>query len=308
MKDIIENSISSTIYNENRMCDEETLQLTRLISNLTPHDGTFNQKIPGLYINRYSKVEMNVMKTFYLPSLMIVVQGAKSVILGKEIYMIKKAQMLMFPVALQVSLKTTQASLSEPFLSIGLELDPQKISELALKVYPNGLPAVHRRSVGYVINTDVDIINAVCRLVNCIQRPIDSELIAPLVMDEILIRILRSNIGVQVAEIGYTDSYIQQVKNAITWLRSNFSQQIKVSDLAHLVNMSESSFYEHFKSVTAMSPLQYQKALRLHEARRLMVTESMDATTACQMVGYVSYSQFSRDYRRFLGIHQDEIF
>ncbi|MFB5269779.1 helix-turn-helix domain-containing protein [Paenibacillus enshidis] len=101
--------------------------------------------------------------------------------------------------------------------------------------------------------------------------------------------------------MGFADSGVQRVAKAIAWLRNNFVQQMKVADLADLVHLSVSSFNEHFKSVTSMSPLQYQKALRLHEARRLMLSASMDATTACRLVGYVSTSQFSRDYSRFFG-------
>lgn len=209
--------------------------------------------------------------------------------------------MLMFPVALPVALQTIKASSSEPFLSVGLELNPQRISELVMKVYPQGLPTIHQRSAGYVMSTDFGIINAVRRLVECLKSSDDIKLLAPLVLDEILIRVLRSSIGVQVAEMGFADSDVQRIIKAVAWLRNNFSQQIKVANLAQLVHMSESSFHEHFKSVTSMSPLQYQKALRLHEARRLMVSSSMDAITACQLVGYVSDSQFSRDYSRFFG-------
>lgn len=168
-------------------------------------------------------------------------------------------------------------------------------------MYPDGLPSIQQRSVGYLTNADFGIINAVSRLVECLKSPSDTKLLAPLVLDEILIRVLRSTIGAHVAEIGFADSGVQQVAKAISWLRDNFSEQIKVADLAQLVHMSESSFHEHFKSVTSMSPLQYQKALRLHKARHLMVSGSMDAATACQLVGYVSDSQFSRDYSRFFG-------
>lgn len=148
---------------------------------------------------------------------------------------------------------------------------------------------------------------AVSRLLDCLSDPGDTEWIAPLVMDEILIRILRSPFGKQVAEMGFVDSGVQRVAKAIAWLRSNFSQQMKVTDLADLMHMSVSSFNEHFKSVTSMSPLQYQKALRLHEARRLMFSDSRNASTAARQVGYISISQFSRDYSRFLEFRQAEI-
>lgn len=301
MKELDEYSVPSTSIKSDETLEEETLRLARLIYTQTPHDGTFSQCIPGLHINRYSRIETDITKTFYSPSLLIVAQGAKAVTLGNEIYEVDRSSILMFPVALPVALKTTQASSSAPFLSVGLELDPQRISELVMKVYPHGLPPIRQRSTGYVASTDFSIINAVRRLVKCLQNSSDTELLAPLVLDEILIRVLRSSIGVHIAEIWFADSGVQRVMKAISWLRDNFSQQIKIADLAQLVHMSESSFHEHFKSVTSMSPLQYQKALRLHESRRLMLSSSMDASTACQLVGYVSDSQFSRDYSRFFG-------
>lgn len=301
MKMLDEHAVASASGNAEKAIEEETARLAHLIYTQTSHDGTFSQRIPGLHINRYSRIEPDCVKTFFLPSLLIVAQGAKAVTVGQEVYNVGRSHMLMFPVALPATFQTTQASPSEPFLSIGLEIDPRRIAELVLKVYPNGLPTVRQRNAGYVTNADFGIINAASRLVECLQSPGDTKLIAPLVLDEILIRVLCSRIGAHIAEMGFADSGMQRIMKAIAWLRDNFSQQMKVADLAQLVHMSESSFHEHFKSVTSISPLQYQKALRLHEARRLMVSNSMDATTACRLVGYVSDSQFSRDYNRFFG-------
>ena len=120
-------------------------------------------------------------------------------------------------------------------------------------------------------------------------------------MDEILIRLLRSPIGVRVAQMGLQESSVHRIEKANSWLRTNYSQPVKIEDLARLVNMSVSSFHEHFKSVTSMSPLHFQKALRLQEARRLMLSMMMDASSASQRVGYLSPSQFSREYSRFFG-------
>lgn len=172
---------------------------------------------------------------------------------------------------------------------------------MSLKVYPEGLPPVSGWSEGYVIDADLGILNSVRRLVECLPNSKDAELLAPLAMDEILIRLLLSPIGVRVAEMGLANSGVQRVARAITWLQDNFFLEMKVADLAEIVHMSVSSFHEHFNSVTSMSPLQYQKALRLQEARRLMLSDRMDATTACKLVGYVSASQFTRDYCRFFG-------
>jgi len=301
MKMLNENSLPLAQGNADESLDAEIGRLARLIHTYTPHDGTFSQRIPGLHVCRYSRVNVDCVRTFDSPSLLIVAQGAKVITVGQEVYQFGRAHMLMFPVALPIAVKTTHASYSEPFLSVKLNLDPQRIAELALKVYPQGLPIVRNWSAGYVINADLGMVKAVTRLVECLSNPSDAELLAPLVMDEILIRVLRSPFGVHIAESCFADSVVQRVVRTIAWLRDNFSQQMKVTDLAKMVHMSESSFHEHFKAVTSMSPLQYQKALRLHEARRLMVSNSMDANTACRLVGYVSTSQFSRDYSRFFG-------
>ena len=182
-----------------------------------------------------------------------------------------------------------------------LDLDPHKIAELVLKVYPHGLPPVQERSAVYIAPLDASMVNAATRLMECLAQPGDVELLAPLVVDEILIRLLRSPIGLRVAQMGFAESSVHRVAKAISWLRANFSQPMKVEELAELVHMSVSSFHEHFKSVTSMSPLHYQKVLRLQEARRLMLSTMMDASTACQRVGYLSASQFSREYSRFFG-------
>ena len=136
---------------------------------------------------------------------------------------------------------------------------------------------------------------------DCLAQHVDVELVAPLVVDEILIRLLRSPIGVRVAQMGFAESSVYRVAKAISWLRANYSQPMKVEELAELVHMSVSSFHEHFRSVTSMSPLHYQKVLRLQEARRLMLSTMMNAATASQQVGYLSASQFSREYSRFFG-------
>jgi AraC-like DNA-binding protein len=209
--------------------------------------------------------------------------------------------MIVFSVALPVAGQVTQASHFEPYLALKLDLDPHKIAELVLRVFPHGLPPAQERSAVYITPVDESIVNATTRLMECLATPGDAELLAPLVKDEILIRLLRSPIGVRVAQMGFAESSVQRVAKAISWLRENYSQPMKVEELAELVHMSVSSFHEHFKSVTSMSPLHYQKVLRLQEARRLMMSTMVDAGSASQRVGYLSASQFSREYSRFFG-------
>jgi AraC-like DNA-binding protein len=279
----------------------DTARLARLIAAYAPHDGSFEMRIPGLHASRFSRVNKECVHALRVSSLCIVPQGAKTVIVGDEVYEYDASRMIVFSVALPVAAQVTRASQSEPYLSIRLDLDPHKIAELVLKVFPHGLPPVQERSAVYLAAIDASMVDAATRLMECLGKPGDAELLAPLVMDEILIRLLRSPIGVRVAQMGFAESSVQRVAKAISWLRDNFSQPMKVEELAEMVHMSVSSFHEHFKSVTSMSPLHYQKVLRLQEARRLMLSTIIDAGTASQRVGYLSASQFSREYSRFFG-------
>ena len=279
----------------------DTAKLARLIAAYAPHDGSFEQRVPGLFVSRFSRTNAECVHALRMPCLSIIAQGAKTVIVGQQVYEYDRSRMLVYSVALPVAAQVTQASHSEPYLALRLDLDPLKISELVLKVYPSGLPPVQERSAVYITPIDASIVNAATRLVECLAQPGDVEILAPLVVDEILIRLLRSRIGPRVAQMGFAESNVHRVAKAISWLRDNFSQPIKIEVLADLVHMSVSSFHEHFKSVTSMSPLHYQKVLRLQEARRLMLSAMMDASAASQRVGYLSASQFSREYSRFFG-------
>ena len=276
-------------------------KLGRLITAYAPHDGSFELRIPGVHAIRLSRVNKECVHTVRLPSLCIAAQGAKTMIVGQDLYEYDSTRMIVFSVALPVAGQVTQASQSEPYLALKLDLEPHKIAELVLKVFPHGVPSDQERSGVYVTALEDGVVNAATRLMECLAHPGDAELLAPLVMDEILIRLLRSPIGVRVAQMGFAESSVQRIANAISWLRTNYSQPIKVEELAELVHMSASSFHEHFKAVTSMSPLQYQKTLRLQEARRLMLSTMMDAGAASQRVGYLSASQFSREYSRFFG-------
>ena len=279
----------------------DTAKLGGLLAAYAPHDGSFELRIPGLHASRFSRVNRECVHALRLPSLCIAAQGAKTVIVGQEVYEYNASRMIVFSVALPVAAQITQASASEPYLALKLDLDPHRIADLVLKVYPHGLPAAQERSAVYIAPVDDNILDAAARLMECLAQPGDTELLAPLIVDELLIRLLRSPIGVRVAQMGFAESSVHRVAKAISWLRANFSQPMKVEDLAGLVHMSVSSFHEHFKSVTSMSPLQYQKVLRLQEARRLMLSTMMDAGSASQRVGYLSASQFSREYSRFFG-------
>jgi len=276
-------------------------KLAGLIRAYAPHDGGFPLRIPGLYLSRYSRISPACTHGLTLPCLSIIAQGAKVVTVGQEVYEYDSSRMLVYSVALPVAAQIAQASAAVPYLALRLDLEPQKIAELVLKVFPHGVPPAPERKAVYITPLDANVVSAVVRLMETLAQPSDAELIGPLVVDEILIRLLRSPIGVRVAQMGFAESSVHRIAKAITWLRANYSQPMKVEELAEQVHMSVSSFHEHFKSVTSMSPLHYQKVLRLQEARRLMLAAVMDASAASQQVGYLSASQFSREYSRFFG-------
>jgi AraC-like DNA-binding protein len=275
--------------------------LAELLNAYTPHDGSFELKIPGAHAIRRSRINAELVHGVQQSALCIVAQGAKSVMLGREVFEYDAKRMIAFSVDVPVATRVTRASPAEPFLCLRLNLDPQRIAELGLRVFPHGLPRVPDSGAVCVAEADPRIINAAVRLVELPAQPVEAELLAPLVLAEILIRLLRSRIGARIAQIGLADTGVYGVEKAVSWLRANFSQSMKVEELARLSNMSLSSFHQHFRAVTSMSPLQYQKALRLQEARSLMLSKMMDAGSASQLVGYVSASQFSREYGRFFG-------
>ncbi len=282
--------------------DPDLVKLAGLIRAYTPHDGLFELRIPGVYAIRVSRVNPDLVHALQRPALCIIAQGAKTVLLGQEVYEYDASRMLVYSVDLPVAAQVTKATPVEPYLSFKLDLDPHKIAGLVSKVYPHGLPRVQESRGVYVGQIDMRIVNAATRLLELMAQPGEAELLAPLVIEEILIRLLRSPVGVRVAQIGLAESGVHGVAKAVSWLRANFSEAMKVEELAKLAHMSVSSFHQHFKAVTSMSPLQFQKVLRLQEARRLMLSMMVDAGTASWRVGYQSPSQFSREYGRFFGL------
>ena len=221
-------TILRRVDNEPAPNELDTAKLARLIAAYAPYDDSFELRIPGLHAGRYSRPNSECFHTLRVPSLCIAAQGAKTVIVGQDVYEYDASRMLVFSVALPIASQITRASQSEPYLSLRLDLDPRKIADLVLKVYPHGLPSVQERRAVYVTPSDPSIINAAIRLMECLSHPGDAELVAPLIIDEILIRLLRSPIGVRVAQMGFAESSVDRVAKAISWLRANFSQPVKV--------------------------------------------------------------------------------
>jgi AraC-like DNA-binding protein len=281
--------------------EPEVARLAGLISACAPHDGSFALRVPGTWAIRYSRKSVEVVHAVQRPALCIVAQGRKSVMLGREVYEYKPPRMLVYSVDLPIAAQITRASEVEPYLCFMLEIDPRRVAELTTKVYPDGPPPVEEGRGVYVGQANASILNAATRLMQLTAHQRDAELLAPLVVDEILIRLLSSPVGGRVAQIGHAESNLYKVAKAIALVQANFAAHMNVEQLAESVHMSVSSFHHHFKAATSMSPLQYQKAMRLQQARRLMLSKAIDAGTTSRRVGYQSVSQFSREYARFFG-------
>jgi AraC-like DNA-binding protein len=275
--------------------------LAQLIAALAPFDGTFELRLPGVRAARVSQTNLEPIHYVQRSTLCIVAQGAKIVMIGGDTYGYEAGQMAVYSIDTPMAGRVTRASHAEPYLLLMLDLDAEKIAELTPRVFSHGVPQPRDTQSLYVGGADTHIIDAATRLLELMAQPVDAELLAPLVRDEILIRLLRSPLGSRVAQIGQAGSGVQRIANAVSRLRADFDQLVNIEELAKLVNMSVTSFHRQFKAVTGMSPLQYQKTLRLQEARRLMVMTMLDAGSAGRRVGYASASQFSREYNRFFG-------
>ena len=277
-------------------------KLAQLVKAYAPHDGGFDLSIKGVRVFRTSQVDPKPIGVIAQAGLCIIAQGAKRVLLGDEkTYEYDRSRMVVYSMTLPVEARVLQASRSEPYLCLVLDIAPQKIAELAQKVFPHGAPKVRDISGIHVGHSDEKIIAAAVRLMELLKNPKETNLLSELIIDEIFIRLLSSPLGPAVAQIGALESNTAKVVRAISWLRENYAETLNIEALAKLVNMSESSFHRHFKSVTEMSPGQFQKTLRMQEAKNLMLTEMLDVTSASQRVGYASPSQFSREYSRFFG-------
>jgi AraC-like DNA-binding protein len=275
--------------------------LAELIGGIVPNDATVELRMPGVHAARVSQPNQEPVHYVQQSSLCLAAQGAKIALIGGETYSYEAGQMALYSVDVPIAGRVTRASYAEPYLVLMIDLDAEKIAGLVPKVFPDGVPKPRDTRALYVGDADAHIVDAAARLVELIEQPVEAALLAPLVREEILIRLLRSPMGSRVAQIGQAGSSMQRIANAVSWLRTNFDQAANIEELATLVNMSVTSFHRQFKAVTGMSPLQYQKTLRLHEARRLMLTAMMDTGAAGRRVGYMSAAQFSREYSRFFG-------
>lgn len=275
-------------------------ELAKIIERYSEKDGVHPTAISSLFFIRVSNA--NVPRPgVYKPSLCMVVQGAKEVWLAQERFKYSPSDYLVASIHLPVTAQVTEAAPDAPYLGFKLEFTPSQILEVLHESEKQVNPKVDPKRAMFVSQMDSSLLDAVLRLARLLDNPKDIPMLAPLFTKEILYRVLEGENGSVLEQIVMEGSSIYQIRGVIEHIMNHYNRSTRIEELAEIANMSVSSFHRYFKEVTAMSPIQFQKQLRLQEARRLLLTESADATDVAFRVGYESPSQFSREYSRMFG-------
>lgn len=274
-------------------------ELGERLLRLLPEDGMRDTGLPGVRMGRRSTASRPE-RCLYVPAMALLAGGRKHSAVGAEEYDYGPGDCLMVGMDMPALFYVSEASPSSPYLGVSLRLDPVMLAELAREA---GLffCSEERRAVA-MIHADDAFVDAFVRMIRLLDSPKEAPYLAPLIAREIHYRALLSPAGPWLAQLCREGSPGRQVARAAAWLKENFRQPMNVESLARLAGMGVSTLHHQFRSVTSMSPLQYQKRLRLMEARRLMILEEHDVSSACFAVGYESESQFSREYRRLFGV------
>ena len=274
--------------------------LAHAVSSFAQTDGDYTTAVPALTLHRRS-APTEPLHCIYSLGLGVIAQGGKQVMLGDEVINYSPGQSMLTTIDLPVVSHVTQASIRKPFLGLLLTLDARQIVQLASELdlaQPSKERALRPVSIERL---DQALLDALVRLVELLDEPALIPRLAPLIQQAITIRLLTGRYGPQLRQLVAIGSSSQQIAKAVTWLKLNFTQTLHVDELAARTHMSPSTFRQHFRAITGMSPLQFQKQLRLQEARQLMLNQSLDAGNAGGRVGYESASQFSREYSRLFG-------
>lgn len=274
--------------------------LVESIARLTENEELRTTAVPGLSLFRRTEPSKPV-TGMYEPSVCLIAQGAKRVLLGDDTYVYDANHYLFSGLHLPVIAQVIEASREKPFLGLRLTFNYRDISQL---MADSQLPAPRLQKADRGMATGkltVPLLNAFRRLVDLHDQKQDIPILSPVIQREIFYRLLVGENGAILYQLAVTGTQSQQVARTVLWLKANFSQPLRVDELAEMANMGTSTFHHHFRRMTALSPLQYQKQLRLQEARKLMLIEHIDAASAAFQVGYESPSQFSREYSRLYG-------
>ena len=260
---------------------------------LTPVDGLLVSKVTAASeAPEYSLTE---------PLVVVMAQGGKRLLLGEEVHEYRAGQCLVVTANLPVTGHYIDITAHSPSLAMGLVLRPAVVAELVLQAPAGRWPRAGNSAMS-TGEAGPELLDAVARLLRLLDRPADAPILAPMLEREIIWRLLTGPQGGTIRQIGLADSDLSLVSRAIGWIRDNYADPMRIEDLARLSGMSPSAFHRHFRAVTAMSPLQFQKRIRLQEARALLVASPGDIAGIGHRVGYDSPSQFNREYRRLFGV------
>jgi AraC-like DNA-binding protein len=274
-------------------------ELTERIAQAIRHDGTI-EPLKGLHLKRSSSPTESC-HGVSIPAFCVIAQGSKEVLLGDDRYQYDPMHYLLATVELPIVSQILEASKAQPYLSLRLNLDPTLIGSVMVETgYPSPQRGANVKAID-VSPLDVPLLDAVVRLVRLLDTPAEAWVLMPLITREIIYRLLNGEQGSRLRHIAVLGGYTHHIARAVDRLRKDFNQPLRIENIARELGMSVSGFHHHFKSVTAMSPLQFQKQLRLQEARRLMLGQNLDATSAAYRVGYDDASHFNREYKRLFG-------
>ncbi|MBE3990927.1 AraC family transcriptional regulator [Vibrio parahaemolyticus] len=274
--------------------------LAEKIQKWTGDATQFDTEIPGLKLSRWTTPTQPTSYS-HNPSICLIAQGKKRVLLGGDSFTYDTNHFLISSVNLPITANIVEATEEAPYLGLIMELVLQEISQLIVDSELSFNSSKEAQKGIAVGELSAYLQDAFIRLMALLDEPENIKILAPVIKREIFYRLLMTEQGARLNQIVTTGSHSHQIAKAIDWLKNNFVKPLSVGDLAAYSGMSKSAFYTHFRSMTSMTPLQFQKKLRLSEARRLMLTENLDAMAATFKVGYESPSQFSREYSRLFG-------
>ncbi len=275
-------------------------ELAALIQHHCPEEGLFETAIPSLFLIHHRQVTDRAYNV-YKPCFCCIASGAKDIFLANEHLSYGPANYLIASMNLPVVGQVVQASPTEPYLSFKLEFSQDQILEVLNETDLSQPTRESARRALFVGQTEQPLLDAVLRLIRLLDHPKDIAFLAPLFVKEILYKLLQGSFGTMLAQIALEGSSSYRIREVIEQITRHYEQPLRVEELAEMASMSVSSFHRNFKEVTAMSPLQFQKQVRLQEARRILLSESADAADVAFRVGYESASQFSREYARMFG-------
>lgn len=275
-------------------------ELAELLGRLTDSDGGHQTAIPELTLWRFSN-PTEPEPVLQEPAVYVVVQGRKQVVVGDRTYVYDPSQYLAVSLEVPAMASVLEASPDAPYLCLTLRVDARELAALLLETGRPASRADHDRRAVFVSALEAPLLDALLRLVRLLDAPEDVPVLAPLVRRELHYRLLQGDQQGRLAEMAIGDGRLRRVAGAIAWIRTHYAEPLQVEALARLANMSPSALHAHFSAVAGVSPIQYQKQLRLQEARARLLSSGASAETVAYEVGYASPSQFSREYARLFG-------